>query len=140
MSQDKNAVFKDSQISGSEICYHAYNAYCKIVEEGYTSNRVVPFDNSDSVLYMKDEKDNVMSLLVYSIDELSRILYINIGYVYPEYRGQGLYTKLYKKLLSIRNAEYKKYEIRGGIHISNSNMKNWMDKLNRHIESFVYTS
>ena len=129
MSQDKNAVFKDSQISGSEICYHAYNAYCKIVEEGYTSNRVVPFDNSDSVLYMKDEKDNVMSLLVYSIDELSRILYINIGYVYPEYRGQGLYTKLYKK-----------YEIRGGIHISNSNMKNCMDKLNRHIESFVYTS
>ena len=93
----KMSFYEEKHINGNrhQLVKLATEAWLELVENGFADARYVGFENTDSVLYAMDTKANVVAgFIVYSIDEVSKRAYVQIGYVHPDYREKGLYRNL----------------------------------------------
>jgi len=88
-------VYYDEHINGNrhDAVLHATTTWISLCANGFADPRFVGFDLSDSVIYSMKEND-LVSLIVFSIDEISKVATIKLGGTRYEYRKNGHYKKL----------------------------------------------
>lgn len=88
-------VYYDEHINGNRhnAVLHATTIWVGLCSDGFSDPRFVGFDLSDSVIYSMKEND-LVSLVVFSIDEVSKVATIKLGGTRYEYRKNGHYSKL----------------------------------------------
>lgn len=88
-------VYYDEHINGNwhDAVLHATMTWVGLCADGFADPRFVGFDLSDSVIYSMKEND-LVSLIVFSIDEISKVATIKLGGTRYAYRKYGHYKKL----------------------------------------------
>lgn len=88
-------VYYDEHINGNrhDAVLHATTTWISLCSNGFADPRFVGFDLSDSVIYSMKEND-LVSLIVFSVDEVSKVATIKLGGTRFEYRKKGHYKKL----------------------------------------------
>ena len=80
----------------------------------------------------------VVGVLVWDKLEANREAWIVLGYVDPEFRGRGVYTKLYRHLLDIAKRE-KLRCVSGGVSITNHAMRAVAERQGRIAVALTYS-
>ena len=88
-------VYSDELINGNrhDAVLHATTTWVGLCSDGFADPRFVGFDLYDSVIYSMKEND-LVSLIVFSIDEISKCATIKLGGTRFEYSNKGHYKKL----------------------------------------------
>lgn len=97
----------------------AHEAVNAIVQAGHTGARAcVAPDEENIVIYAKSEHGDPIGILLYTIAEAYGTIHLDIGYVEPSSRQDGVYRAMFLDLVH-RAKEKKLYSIRSMIHVNN---------------------
>jgi len=88
-------VYYDEHINGNrhDAVLHATTTWIGLCSDGFADPRFVGFDLSDSVIYSMKE-NHLVSLIVFSIDEISKRATIKLGGTRYAYSNKGHYKRL----------------------------------------------
>jgi GNAT superfamily N-acetyltransferase len=84
------------EIEGSPVVQYVGNAWCQLMQAGLWDRTSVLISGGLSCVYATENK-KIVGCLTWHGD--SENWTINLGYVSPEYRRKGVYTKLHDDLI-----------------------------------------
>lgn len=93
-SEDR-AIWYDETINGNlhGAVHEAQKLWLELVDAGFADARFNGFESDDSVMYMLHGKD-IVSLIVFRHDKISKRAFIQLGGTYIDHRGNGYYKQL----------------------------------------------
>src|SRR6266702_4781962 len=92
-----------AEIEGSPVVQYVANAWCQLMKEGHWDRTSVLISGGLSCVYAVENK-KVVGCLTWHGDDSNWT--INLGYISPEYRRKGLYSKLHAALLEKARAAH----------------------------------
>jgi GNAT superfamily N-acetyltransferase len=113
-------ILDAKQISGTPLMAVAVEAIHELNVDGFGLPTIFPVNWNDSAIYAEFDGKPV-GLIAYQKVEWTMTAHINLTYVSPQYRGCGVFDRMYERLLSIAKEAGMK-RIVGGIHIHNAHM------------------
>lgn len=116
-------------IGGTEVFKAASRSIPDMTDIGALAGLWHYHSSKDDALYLK-HKGEIAAFLLFNEDETDHTINIVLGYVLPQYRRYGLYTRLYKAL--VKAAKKRKLKaIYGTIVVGNEAMEAAARKLGR---------
>lgn len=115
-------TFHEKHIDGNKhnLAHVATKAWCELVDLGFASPKYIGFAPTDSVVYFL-EFGVVVGLIVYRPERVSKRAMIQVGWVAPSHRGNGLYRNLV--------AYFERQLLRGGITTYESIVSEFNDNM-----------
>ena len=95
----------------------------------------IAWDHEALVALVDDTPAGVLS---YNFSEWQNCFWVNLGYVLPEYRKQGVYRALWAELIT-RAQTAGALTIEGSTHVDNKALQRVASKLGRAPSSITYT-
>jgi GNAT superfamily N-acetyltransferase len=92
----KMVFYDEPHINGNRdgVFFYATDAWMELVELKLADERYAGFDPSDSVVYCRHDDGDLVGLIVYKCDMFSKRAMIQLGWVVPHLRNQGVYRNL----------------------------------------------
>ena len=102
----------------------AVRGWAEVYERGFSDGTMsVHASQHALVAYAANGRDQLpVGVMTFCHDEDLKRIWIFIGYVIPEFRGQGIYNALWSRIVAIAT-ELKVPSIQSGVHVRNSAMR-----------------
>lgn len=126
-------------IAGTYVGLAANEAHMELFKEGANEGTFPAFDSDTQCVYAQ-VGGQIAALILYWISPVQRLIFIKSGYVWPAYRRQGIYRKLYEMVRSVAlQAPGIPYRIQGGVMMKNmENMQAVMKALGREPHAVIF--
>lgn len=110
-------------------------ATLELAENGYDGG-TTPFSWNSSAIYAECD-GKIVGVLAWKRIDWQKQLWIEVGYVLPDYRRRGIYRKMFERLVEKAKALSVR-SIAGGVDPDNLAMRHVADSLGRKATSITY--
>lgn len=120
-----NVVRVELGAASPQSLHLAVTGWVDLVARGLTDDRSMPFNAGSSALIAigkNGQEDALFGILVFSIDQGFRRVWVDFSYVAPEFRGQGAYTALWGAIVKFAE-ETKCLTIESATSMNNTVMR-----------------
>lgn len=102
----------------------AVRGWAEIDERGFSDGSMsVHASQHAFIAYAANGRDQLpVGVMTFAHDEDLKRVWVFVGYVIPEFRGQGIYNALWHRLVA-HATELKVTSIQSGVHVRNSAMR-----------------
>lgn len=105
----------------------------ELMDNGWAPDEVnASYENSAFVAFQGDKP---VGVLAYNKQEWRKVLWVQMAYVLPSARNEGIYARLWHEAVA-KAVELKMVKVQGGVHVGNTVMRRTAVALGRK-ESFV---